>query len=386
MNKQVINITLVMTEMCNLACKYCYVCSTNKTLKISKEVIDASIDLARDFLKDETVDIRFDLFGGEALLAWEECKYFLEEMKTKLYDVFPGRILNATIYTNLTLLTDEHMQYLMAYNDGDLLEGLCHLSYSLDGCKEANDQSRVFKNGKGTYDVVMEKIELLKKYIPADAIKFKSVIAPENVKYLMQTVREFKDLGLFRLSLGPARTNSWTPESVAEYEKQLHELGDFYIEQFGTGVFYDIFSIPVLDFEVNKHQRGFCGAGRSMFAVSPEGDIYPCQRFYNNRSGYILGNVLKNGIEQENKWSKLFKRYTLSNMVGCSKCESFEHYNCPYGSCMATNFEESKNIFIKSDETCKLLAITTKEAMRVHEALKSNDLYLRTLERVHGKR
>lgn len=386
MSRQVINITLVMTEMCNLACKYCYVCSTNKTLKISREVIDASIDLARNLLEDETISVRFDLFGGEALLAWEECKYFLEEMKEKLYDVYPGRVANATIFTNLTLLTKEHIEYLLEYNNGDLLDGIGRLSYSLDGCKEANDKSRVFKNGKGTYDAVMEKVELLKQYIPSDAVHFKAVIAPENVNYLMQTVHEFRDLGIHRLSFSPARTNSWTPESVAEYQKQIRALGDYYIENFGSGIFYDIFAIPVLDFEVNKHDYGFCGAGRSMFAISPEGDIYPCQRFYNNRSPYIFGNVLDKGIDKENKWYRLFNRYTLSNMIGCSKCKDFDHYNCPYGSCMATNYEESKNIFIKSDETCNLLAITTKEALRVHEVLKDDPYYIRALERNYGKR
>lgn len=379
-NKQV-PITLIMTEMCNLACTYCYVCSQGKHLKASKEVMDKTVDFAINYLEENPNDsITIDIFGGEPLLAWEECKYFLTQIKERIVPYYGKRFICSTIFTNLTLLTREHMDWLTEFNGGTYFEGIARLSCSLDGSKEAHDKSRIYKNGKGTYDVIMEKIEILKEYMPPEGIFFKSVIAPENCEYILDSAITFRELGIKRVSMGPARTNSWDKESVEKFRKGIRELADYYIANINDGLFYDIFAIPILDYEKNKRQWGFCGAGKDMISISPEGDIYPCQRFYNSRSPYILGSVLTGGIDKNNKWFKLFNNYTLDNFVGCSKCKNFEHYNCPFGSCMATNYEENKNIFVKSDATCDTLAIVTQEAFRVHEALKDNEFYKRSLD------
>lgn len=62
-----LNVNMVVTQECNLACKYCYM--SNEKAYMTKDTIDLTKKYISDILKDfktDTYSITF--FGGEPLL------------------------------------------------------------------------------------------------------------------------------------------------------------------------------------------------------------------------------------------------------------------------------------------------------------------------------
>lgn len=366
-----LTLTLITTEACNLACTYCYVHDDKSAGVMSKEVVDKTIEMARNHLsKKEYKTVSIDIFGGEPMLVWDRISKYIFDEALKLEREFPGQV-HCPVFTNATLLTQEIVDYVEE-------SGFSRLNFSLDGCKEAQDITRIYKDGTGTFDIVMEKMKLMEKHRNKDRLVFKSVISPDNVDYMRQTAEELLELGYKRISFGLARDDIWSPEDIKRYKISLKELADFFIHNINKGVSYDILMIPILDKDYNKHDSAYCSAGSSFYAISPKGDIYPCQRFFNNGSPYKLGDVF-NGIDEKSPFTILFKNYNLSNLVGCNKCEQFKKFNCSYGSCIAANYESSKNIFKPIQSVCELNKITKKMSEEVYKELKGHPLYERML-------
>lgn len=72
-NKNTIDVLMVLTERCNLNCRYCYEnCKSNN--KMSFEVTKMIIDNELSMVKGTDKKIIFQLFGGEPSLEWELIK------------------------------------------------------------------------------------------------------------------------------------------------------------------------------------------------------------------------------------------------------------------------------------------------------------------------
>lgn len=365
---RVFRMTLIMTEMCNLACKYCYV--KDNPLAISYEVLDAVIERAEEILKnDPRIQLNIDIFGGEPLIELEKVKYFIENSK-RLYSKY-NRV-RVIIFTNAVLLTEDLVKYI---KDNDHVK----FNFSLDGCKECHDSARVFKDGSGSYDVVRNNINMVADIFGYDRnqVGGKFVISPLNMKYLMQTCREGLNNGANRLSIALQRDDVWSEDDIVEYEKIITELAEFYIKNIDKGLWYDIFSIPILDYKYKS--RRYCSSGDSHYAVAPNGDLYPCQRFYNNRSGYRIGTIFT-GIDENLHSSILFKHFTVeNNIIDCKKCDTFDNFNC-LGQCIAAAYESKGTIFRCIPSVCKILKINYKISKYVESKLSGNPNYERTLD------
>ena len=87
---------------------------------------------------------------------------------------FSGKELTFNITTNGTLLTDEMIHYFRTHDVSMMI--------SLDGPKEINDRNRVFADGQGTYDAVMERIARIKEIASdyANTLRISMVMDPEN--------------------------------------------------------------------------------------------------------------------------------------------------------------------------------------------------------------
>lgn len=360
--------TTVVTEDCNLRCKYCYVRKQPQTM--TREVIDALIVQAEKKI-NEGWHINMDMFGGEPLLAREPLKYLIEktvELSTK----YPGMIVG-TIFTNATMLDREFLTYTHQFKD------VIMYNFSLDGCRECHDAARVYADGSGSYDDTVRGMQLFADVYGYDVrwIGGKFVISPYNVKYLVKSAKAYFDEGRLRVSHSLARDDIWTEEDIVAYERELKELAQFYIDHIDDGVWYDLFAIPIIDYGYSK--VSFCSAGKAQWGIAPNGDIYPCQRFFNNRSPFKFGNVF-DGVDDSKGWAALFKNYSVQyNFIECSKCDTFPRFNC-LGQCIASTYE-SGGLFRLIPSVCRLLKITYRVASEVYDTLKDNPNYQRTLDR-----
>lgn len=150
---------LVVTENCNLRCKYCVYSGEYDNSRVHKNnMMDLYTAKKAIYKYVESVNLyrkknilfrpTIGFFGGEPLLNYnlitESVKY-----ANKIYE---GKIYY-TITTNAMLLDDEKIDFFVKNN--------IFLVISLNGYKEENDRLRVSSNNIGTYDTIIKNLELI---------------------------------------------------------------------------------------------------------------------------------------------------------------------------------------------------------------------------------
>ena len=138
---------------CNLACRYCFAEEGEyhgRRALMSYEVGKKALD----FLianSGSRRNLEVDFFGGEPLMNWQVVKDLVAygREQEKLHD----KNFRFTVTTNGVLLNDEIQEFVNKEMDNVVL--------SLDGRKEINDKMRPFRNGKGSYDLIVPKFQKL---------------------------------------------------------------------------------------------------------------------------------------------------------------------------------------------------------------------------------
>lgn len=166
---------LETTQQCNFRCRYCHNTlepvfrhHTKKqmTLTVAKAAIDFYKDMYLKFYRKLSEDKKalllkhyapfIGFYGGEPSLNWrlveDAVNYYLN--LDWMADGINQETLTFSINTNLYILTDEMMSFIMKYKP--------MLFISLDGPKEENDRNRVTVDGKGTFDRVFANINRIK--------------------------------------------------------------------------------------------------------------------------------------------------------------------------------------------------------------------------------
>ena len=144
-------ICLHVAHDCNLACKYCFA---------GKGEYDGPKGLmsfetgkrALDFLIEQSgtrKNLEVDFFGGEPLLNWDVCKRLVEYGRSREKEC--NKNFRFTLTTNGLLIDDEVIDFCNREMGNVVL--------SLDGRKETHDRLRTSCNGKGSYDLIVDKFK-----------------------------------------------------------------------------------------------------------------------------------------------------------------------------------------------------------------------------------
>ncbi len=154
---------LLLTDACNIACRYCYfeggIPEGYKFSLMPFETAKSSVDLfvkvhAQDLLKSNKEGPHIIFYGGEALLNWSVAKATLEYIsKLKKVGQLPKNT-RITLNTNGILLNEEIAKVLIKHR--------VNIAVSLDGPRLIHDLMRVGHDGKGTFDLVMPKLKMLR--------------------------------------------------------------------------------------------------------------------------------------------------------------------------------------------------------------------------------
>lgn len=142
---------------CNLACKYCFAEEGEyhgRRALMSYEVGKKALDflIANSGTRR---NLEVDFFGGEPLMNWQVVKDLVAygREQEKLHD----KHFRFTLTTNGVLLNDEVQEFVNKEMDNVVI--------SLDGRKEVNDQMRPFRNGKGSYDLIVPKFQIGRAHV-----------------------------------------------------------------------------------------------------------------------------------------------------------------------------------------------------------------------------
>ena len=293
---------------CNLRCGYCFADTGafggGKRGIMTPETARRAIDW---FIGNSggRVELELDFFGGEPTLGWDTVTAAVEYGRSRENDT--GKHFSFTMTTNGVALDDRKIDFINKEMSNCVL--------SLDGRREVNDKMRPTANGKGSYDLVIEKFRKLVagRTTPGRTDYYvRGTFTAYNKDFTKDAV-SLANAGFRHISLEPVAAESGKPYAVKkedlpeifrEYDR-LYELMSHISSRdvfdknalpadtgLNPGVSFDFFHFNI-DLEQGpcavKLLRG-CGAGTEYAAVTPDGDIYPCHQFVGiNR--WKMGNI-----------------------------------------------------------------------------------------------
>lgn len=311
---------------CNLRCGYCFASTgdfgTSHRALISKETGEAAIEFAIKGSANRH-NLEIDFFGGEPLMNWPVNKHLIEYARRREIEV--GKNIKLTLTTNATLLNEDIIQFL---NDNRVM-----LVISIDGRKEVHDKMRPYAGNIGSYD---KAIDGFKKVVASRGDK-NYYVRGTYTRYNLDFAADVLDMAKLghEISVEPvvgttedyAIQESDLPTLFAEYDK----LARAYLKAHREGHGFNFFHFNVaLDGGpcLNKRLAG-CGAGHEYFAVTPEGDLYPCHQFV-GREEYKIGSLATGVVKPE--LVQTFRKAHILNKPDCMKC--WARYHCS-GGCHA---------------------------------------------------
>ncbi|MBN2348669.1 MAG: radical SAM protein [Bacteroidales bacterium] len=169
-----IQLFFVPSYACNFGCFYCYQDEyTNPSLTVTSEIIDAFFSYIDTEFASRNKYIT--LFGGEPLLPGKNFREHIASLLKKAGD----RKIDVAIVTNGYHLAD----YIPILKSGSIRE----VQVTLDGTADIHNKRRPLKNGLGTFDKIVEGIELaLQHKLP---VNLRVVVDKENIKNLPALAR-----------------------------------------------------------------------------------------------------------------------------------------------------------------------------------------------------
>lgn len=340
----------VVTTSCNLNCVYCQAqsgeCKPNGFM--TKEIAKKSVDIA---LQSPTRNLDFEFQGGEPLLNFDIIKYIVEYSEsTKI-----NRNINYSIVTNLTLITDEMIEFIKKYN--------INISTSLDGNEILHNKNRPFINGGDTFSKVKEKIQCLKKEgIMIGAIQ---TTTKESLNYYKEIIDTYIMLGFDNLFIRPLTPLGNATENWNEIGYTSEEFITFYIksleyifEKNKNGIAMreghtSIFLSKILNGISQNYMelRSPCGASIGQIAYYYNGNIYTCDEgrmlAEMGDESFCLGTVFDNeynSLMDCTKCKAVCSASILESLPSCSDCV----YQQFCGVCPIVNYSTNKDIYEKS--------------------------------------
>ncbi len=307
LNNKVKMLTLQITKQCNLRCKYCvysgkYENRVHSNEKMTIETARKGIDFYIEHSKDNERSC-LSFYGGEPLLEFAFIKNCIEYFEERA----EGKTIYLNLTTNATLLTEEIVNYFQKHN--------LHMLISLDGPSEVHNKNRVYGyDDKGTFEKVMENLEMIKEKFPVylrKNVSFNAVLDPQN---------EFSCVNNFFTDFETAKEANIIASEISDlYRKNTIKVNENYISE-TQYEFFKIFlsKLGYLDEKYTSkllsrhyierkdkysrlqmraelpdkiHHGGPCMPGVQRLFMDVDGNFYPCERVSEASPLMKIGNI-----------------------------------------------------------------------------------------------
>ena len=346
---------------CNLACRYCFAEEGEyhgRRAMMSYEVGKKALD----FLianSGSRRNLEVDFFGGEPLMNWQVVKDLVaygREQEKKFNKHF-----RFTVTTNGVLLNDEIQDFINKEMDNVVL--------SLDGRKEINDKMRPFRNGKGSYDLIVPKFQKLADSRNQERYYIRGTFTRNNLDF-SNDILHYADLGFKQMSIEPVVGEETDPYAIREEDlpqifEEYDKLAKVMIEREKEGKGFNFFHF-MIDLEggpcIYKRLSG-CGSGTEYLSVTPWGDLYPCHQFV-GQDEFLMGNV-DEGITKP-EIADEFRSCSVYSKDKCRNC--FAKFYCS-GGCMANAYNFHGTIHDAYDIGCEMQRKRVECAIMMKAAL-----------------
>ncbi|MBP1688389.1 MAG: aldolase-type tim barrel [Deltaproteobacteria bacterium] len=359
---------LVLTHACNLACDYCYA-GPKDGRAMPEAVARRGIAWVFDHCGGRLL---LGWFGGEPLLRWD--------LLTALHGHAAGEArsrripLSGTLTTNATLLTADRMAWLADHG--------ITVAVSIDGDAETHDRLRPLASGGSSFSAVRAGLRVALDRQPMTHTV--SVVHPGNVPNLDRTVGFLLEEGVRQISLSPDPSADWDSRGLEIYREQLELVGERWLGEFRAG--REVWIEPLDGKIISRVKGGLencdrCAAGTRRLALAPSGNWYPCERMVgadgDRERFWALGNTLETMDGGPDPMTVAVLRAQQKDVPAeCRRCPLGNR--CHYG-CSCSNVLATGTIATPGGAMCAAEQAAIAVADRVAVALwqEGNPLFLR---------
>ena len=338
-------ICLHVAHDCNLACKYCFAGKGEydgpkglMSLETGKRALDFLIEQS-----GTRRNLEVDFFG-EPLLNWEVCKELVKygREQEKKYN----KNFRFTLTTNGILINDDVIDFCN--------KEMGNVVLSLDGRKSTNDAMRVSRNGKGSYDLIVDKFKKFADSRNQKDYYMRGTYTRNNLDFANDIIH-MADLGFKELSIEPVVSDPKEPYALREEDlpilkEQYQILADEMLRRYRNGKGFTFYHY-MIDLDAGpcivKRVSG-CGVGTEYMAVTPTGELYPCHQFVGDEK-FLLGDIWK-GVTNK----KVLEQFEECNVYSHKECKDcFAKLYCS-GGCAANAYHTTGSVNGVYDFGCEL--------------------------------
>lgn len=362
-------LTIEVTDDCNLRCAYCLFNSpeglrrTRGSRKATNEHLRSVINWY--LTNSDSSKMRaIGFYGGEPLLCQEEVLGAIDYIQSS---VSKDEMISTHITTNGTLLTGEIARQLFRRDT--------HVSISLDGDKDTHDRSRLFPNGNGSFQIVLNNLKELRREYGEDLKKHVSIQGVTDpmawsedlsgwqnllnrepfLRELATSIRSITiddDTKPFykhrkRKRNLKTRTNSDYPsvhhrKHADDLVKGIHDRDNILRSCFDLSlkkIHNRPYTVPrCVNGKARFHTKGSCIFGTQRLYVDLDGKMYPCERVSDDM---CIGSITQ-GLDKE-RILELVQQWNDILQNNCNGCWAIRFCGkCP--SVASSYYDKSKAI------------------------------------------
>lgn len=323
---------IVPTLQCNSKCLYCQVSSKESASNRYVMSFKTAKKIIKLIFQSHSINIKIEFQGGEPLLQFDLIK------KIILYSIrknkFHNKNLEFIICTNLTLINDEQLQFIKKHP--------IYISTSLDGPDYIHNKNRPLRNGKSSYDLFINKLNLTRKTIGHNRVSALLTVTKFSLSHYEELIKSYisnrfhsiflRGLNPFGLAVENKKELGYSVDAFLDFYKksllyiiQVNINGYFLIEEYASIILSKIltpFSTGFVDLQSPA------GLGLSCALYNYDGKIYASDEgrmlAETGDSSFTIGAV-------NDKYEEIFNGKVIRNLVENSIAEVLPECNsCPY--------------------------------------------------------
>lgn len=314
---------MILSEQCNLACKYCFLgnndCAKRSNFlmeNMSAETADKAINFFIRQIKASGLDVEENkpvliFYGGEPMVNFEILEYAatrINELREKEQCI---RNIEMSMVTNGLLLNEEKVRRLHELGVA--------IAISIDGFTEEANSMRVDVAGKPVFSRILEKLDMCKA-MGVD-VSLSVTLSEETIKNTKDILKLVDTYGVkaFGFNIMMSSDTFVLPQSYNEAAAQF--IIDEFIELRERGIYEDRMMRKLKSFSKAQVYFSDCAATTGgQIVIAPNGQVGICHGCLHNKQ-YFVAHIDDDdfvAVKDKNfiEWSQL----TPVNHEECMEC------------------------------------------------------------------
>lgn len=304
-----LTLTIAPTLACNFACDYCF--EGQSTTRMSDSTQKALLEFVDKKLYQSS-KLLVTWFGGEPTL----CMPIIEKIQRGLFDLSKKhqvKVEPASIVSNGYLLDGN-----MALRLKSL--GIPEVQITLDGPPHVHDRRRRLRNGKGTFDKIIENMVETADILD---VGVRINVDRENADQACEVVEILRDRGLLsRVKVYFAQVQS-AGGGCADIRDRCYGQEEFARSQ--VGLYKRLMEKGIYHVEYPQASGGvICGALSNIsFVISPTGHLFKCWEEISLDPAKSVGDIFSPELTDQQKSNLVkFRSWNPFTLCDCRECDT----------------------------------------------------------------